>query len=71
MALGGCRPGQWQRQSSHLVTPNLAATFSEVMPMGSIHDLACLTISIAGLTPPCHVIGLEDMDSTPPASPTV
>lgn len=54
-----------------LATPNLAATFSEVMPMGSRHDWADGLVATLGLTPPCQSIGLADMVSTPPARPMV
>ena len=57
------------RSCSSRLTLNLAATFSDVMPMGMRQDAAISFSSILGLEPPSHVIGFVLMDSTPPAIP--
>mmetsp|Transcript_33482 Transcript_33482/g.84841 ORF Transcript_33482/g.84841 Transcript_33482/m.84841 type:complete len:274 (-) Transcript_33482:550-1371(-) len=53
------------------VSPNLAATFSLVTPMGSMQPCALGNSPMRALMPPSHAMGLELMVSTPPARPMV
>mmetsp|Transcript_5173 Transcript_5173/g.18074 ORF Transcript_5173/g.18074 Transcript_5173/m.18074 type:complete len:318 (+) Transcript_5173:16-969(+) len=53
------------------VTPNLAATFSEVTPMGIMQFCASLDSPSRGFAPPSHAMGLVVMVSTPAPMPMV
>eukprot|EP00878_Enallax_costatus_P035490 GHUV01039607.1.p1 GENE.GHUV01039607.1~~GHUV01039607.1.p1 ORF type:complete len:133 (+),score=18.15 GHUV01039607.1:339-737(+) len=59
------------RSHTYLLTPNAAATFSLVAPIGIRQPCALGNCSTRGLMPPSQAMGLADMVSTPAARPTV